>query len=127
MKVPAGRPIVRKCCQLRAGLAAFAQFGVRCYSSHLGLNPTGISTLPGTSDPDFYRRKLSKTMDHHSGNRAAGWRIHICHFKEPGAQLFQLANNVPIFSIFFPPLFDKAIYREWAGPTQDEGREASEV
>ena len=77
--------------------------------------------------PIFIGANWSKTTDYHSGNRAAGWRIHICHFKEPGAQLFQLANKVPIFSIFFPPLFDKAIYRQWAGTTQDKGREASEV
>ena len=74
-----------------------------------------------------FRANWSKTVDHHRGNRAAAWRIHICHFKEPGSQLFQLVNNVFCSDPAFRSLSEKAIYGQWSRTTQNKGREAGEI
>jgi hypothetical protein len=66
----------------------------REFASHSGRQSRGFAQIS---------RRL---RDYHSEDRAAGWRIPICHFKELGAQLFQLVNNVPVF-LFFSVAFNQ--------------------
>jgi hypothetical protein len=83
-----------------------------------------VRYLPSGRDFAQIGRRLWTTI---AGNGAAGWRIHICHFKEPGSQLFQLVNNVFCSDPAFRSLSDKATYRQWARTTQNKGREAGEI